>query len=145
MNTTGTILAICLAFAYSQEKSVLDIEIVNIRNNKGVILLSFYTESGQYPYNPARTFKVKKDSLAGGVVHTSITGLVPGHYGLCLLDDENGSGRMENNMLGIPLEGFGFANNVKPFLKRPDYDRIRFRLLPGINRMQLIVRYKNNE
>jgi uncharacterized protein (DUF2141 family) len=141
MRTEGFILAICLSFAFSMEKTVLDIEITNIRNPKGVILISLYTAAEQYPYHPVKTYEVKKDSLAAGIIRTRITDLNPGQYGLCLLDDENLSGEMENNKLGLPQEGYGFANNVKPFLKRPDFNRILFKLQPGKNVMQLIVRY----
>lgn len=143
MKTAGIIGLICLFFSLTQEKATLDIEIINIRNQKGVILLSVYTAEEQYPYHPAKTYEVKKDALNKGVLCTSITDLSPGQYGLCLLDDENSSGNMENSRIGLPMEGFGFANNVKPFLKRPDYERILFKLNSGINRMQLLVRYKN--
>ena len=142
MRTAGIIVAICLLFSFSQEKARLDIEITNIRSDKGVILLSVYTRPEQYPYEPAKTYEVKKQSLVNGLLHTTINDLNPGLYGLCLLDDENGSGEMENNKIGLPAEGYGFANNVKPFLKRPEYERILFKIYPGINRIQLIVRYK---
>ena len=142
MKTTGILLIVCLLFSFYQEKTILEIEINNIRSGKGVVLLSIYTASGQYPYHPVRTYVLKKDSLAMGTLHFSIKDLSPGQYGLCLLDDENRSGQMEKNILGIPSEGFAFANNVKPFLKRPDYSSIQFRVVPGTNPMQLTVRYK---
>lgn len=136
-------MVICLFFSSYQEKAVLDIEISNIRNHKGVILLSVYNAPEQYPYHPVKTYEVKKDSLAKGNIHTSISDLSPDQYALGLLDDENRSGQMEYNMIGIPQEGFGFTNNPKPFLKKPDYDGVLFKIYPGINRIQLIVRYKN--
>jgi uncharacterized protein (DUF2141 family) len=86
---------------------------------------------------------VKKDSLNNGILEIVIKDLKPGQYGLCFLDDENGSGQMDSNRIGIPQEGFGFANNPKPFLKKPDYDRVLFQLKPGLNIMELITRYKN--
>jgi uncharacterized protein (DUF2141 family) len=143
MKISGIILAICLLFSLYQEKAKLDIEITNIRSPKGVIRLSIYTRSDQYPFKPFKTYEVKKESLNQGRIHTSINDLSPGQYGLCFLDDENRSGQMESNLFGIPLEGFGFANNPKLFLKKPEYDRIVFRLDPGSNRIQLITRYKN--
>lgn len=143
MKTAGELMAIWMLFSFSQDRAILEIEIHNIRNHKGIILLSIYSSPGQYPYHPAKTYEVKKDSLSKGTLRTTIDDLNPGQYGLCLLDDENLSGQMENNLLGIPTEGFGFANNPKPFLKRPDYDHVLFKLYPGKNRMQLIVRYKN--
>lgn len=143
MKCAGIIAIITVLFSFNREKTVLDIEISNVRNQNGIILVSLYTSPEQYPYHPAHTYQVKKDSLEKGIIRTSISDLAPGRYGLCLLDDENRSGDMESNRIGLPLEGFGFANNAKPFLKRPDYDRIQFSLAPGINRMKLIVRYKN--
>ena len=136
-------MVISMLFSSYQEKAILDIEITNIRSQSGIILISVYSSPDQYPYHPARTYEVKKDSLAKGTVLTSIKDLSPGQYGLCFLDDENRSGGLEYNFIGIPLEGFGFANNVKPFLHRPDYNDIVFNLNPGLNRMQLITRYKN--
>jgi uncharacterized protein (DUF2141 family) len=143
MKTAGIIMAICLLFSFSQEKTILNIEITNIRSHRGVVLLSVYTAPGQYPYHPARTYEVKKDSLIKGTLHATINDLSPGKYGLCMLDDENKSGGMENNIIGIPLEGFAFANNPKLFLKRPDYDRILLKIIPGMNTINLITRYKN--
>jgi len=143
MKISGIILAICLLFSFYQEKVLLDIDITNVRSKNGVIRLSMYTSPDQYPYKPFKTYEVKKDSMLNGSIHTCIKDLGPGQYGLCMLDDENRSGQMENNLLGIPLEGFGFANNPKPFLKRPDYDRVVFRINPGTNHIQLITRYKN--
>ena len=132
-----------MLFSFTSENATLNIEIRNVRNHRGVIRISIYTSENQYPYHPARTYVVIKDSLTDGMVRTTIRDLAPGIYGLCFLDDENSSGQMENNMIGIPKEGFGFANNVKPFLKRPDFDQIQFRLGSGTNHMQLITRYKN--
>jgi len=142
MKTTGIIAAVILSLAIVQEKSLLDIEISHVRNGHGEILLSLYTSADQYPYHPMKTYVVKKDSLKNGQLRTVISDLNPGLYGLCLLDDENRSGQMENNRLGLPVEGYGFANNVKPFVKRPDFDRVQFRLQPGTNHIQLVVRYK---
>jgi uncharacterized protein (DUF2141 family) len=142
MRTIGILVGICLLFSFRQENPVLVLEIQNIHSNKGVILISVYTAPEQYPYHPARTYELRKDSLAGGKLQKTISDLTPGRYGLCVLDDENGSGQMESGMFGIPSEGFGFANNVKPFLKRPDYEQILFNISPGINRMQINIRYK---
>jgi uncharacterized protein (DUF2141 family) len=142
MNISGLLAIICFLIPIKQEKAILDIVIDHIRNGNGVILLSVYTAENQYPYEPSRTYVVTKDSMEGGTVRTSIGDLLPGKYGLCLLDDENRSGQMEYNRLGLPAEGYGFANNARPFLTRPDYDRVVFTLGPGKNRMQLTVRYK---
>lgn len=37
--------------------------------------------------------------------------LEPGTYGVAAIHDENSNGQLDRNFLGIPREGFGFANN----------------------------------
>lgn len=39
--------------------------------------------------------------------------LLPGNYGVAAIHDENGNAQLDRNFLGIPKEGFGFANNPK--------------------------------
>ena len=134
---------LCLLASPFQEKAILDIEFTQIRSRSGLIRISVYTDENQYPYHPARTYELWKDSLKNGTLRTEISDLTPGRYALCFLDDENNSGALENNLLGIPREGFGFANNVKPLIRRPDYDRLLFQLRPGRNRMQLTTLYRN--
>jgi uncharacterized protein (DUF2141 family) len=143
MKHTGILamLCLCIFLSFSLEKSVLTIDIENIRSQKGVIWLALYTKPEQYPDRPVKKLEVKKDSLAKGVLHVEINDMEPGRYALCFLDDENKSGEMEYNGIGIPLEGFGFANNVKPVLQRPGFDRINVKILPGNNHITLTTRY----
>ncbi len=136
------LLPILFPLTAEQEQTTLEIEITNVRNSKGRVLLSVYSGPAEYPYHPFLTHPVGKDSLNGGKIRTIITGLKPGRYGLCLLDDENNSGDMEYNLLGIPKEGFGFANNVKPFLSKPDYSKCTFMLNPGTTRLRVATQYR---
>lgn len=131
-----------LSIPQNPDPSVLDVEISNIRNKRGNILISVYFSRDEYPYHPLRTYVVSKSQLAGGLIKYEISDLKPGVYGMALLDDEDNSGGMNYNFLGLPAEGFAFANNVKPFLKNPDYEKVLFPLKSGKNQMKLIVRYK---
>lgn len=140
----AVLISVCaIILSFSQEQPILEIEISHVRNHNGKVLISVCATPEEYPYKPFRTYEVCKDSLCAGNLRKVITDLHPGTYAIALLDDENNSGQMDYNRLGIPVEGFAFANNVKPFLSRPDYDRCLITLKPGTNRMHLIVRYKN--
>jgi uncharacterized protein (DUF2141 family) len=39
------------------------------------------------------------------------TDLPPGDYGVAVIHDENSNHKLDRNLIGIPKEGFGFANN----------------------------------
>ena len=49
-----------------------------------------------------------------------------GDYAVTLFHDEDGSGKFKSNMIGYPLEGYGFSNNVVPQFSAPTFDQCKF-------------------
>jgi uncharacterized protein (DUF2141 family) len=45
----------------------------------------------------------------------------PGKYGVAVIHDENENQKLDRNFLGIPKEGFGFANNPRVLLSAPSF------------------------
>ena len=43
-----------------------------------------------------------------------------------LFHDENKNGKFDSNMIGYPLEGYGFSNNVVPQFRAPSFDECKF-------------------
>lgn len=51
--------------------------------------------------------------------------LKPGSYAVMITHDENGNGKLDTNIMGIPLEGYGFSNNPQ-VMRKPTWDEARF-------------------
>jgi len=47
--------------------------------------------------------------------------LPPGRYGVAVLHDENSNHKLDRNILKIPKEGFGFANNPHVGMSAPKW------------------------
>ena len=45
----------------------------------------------------------------------------PGKYAVAVIHDENENQKLDRNFLGIPKEGFGFANNPRVLLSAPSF------------------------
>jgi uncharacterized protein (DUF2141 family) len=54
--------------------------------------------------------------------------LAPGVYAVAVLHDENGNGKMDTNILGIPKEGHGASNNPAPKRRPPTFEEAQFTL-----------------
>ena len=39
--------------------------------------------------------------------------------------DENGNGKLDSNLIGMPVEGYGFSNNPR-VMRKPTWDETRF-------------------
>ena len=118
----------------------IEIDVERVRSDQGVIRVAIYADKSEYPDNPFRTCTFEKDSLKEERIKLIICDLPPGDYGFAILDDENRSGRMDYNLLGLPQERFGFGNNVRPFIHTPAYERCVVKIRKGINKMNLILR-----
>ena len=52
-------------------------------------------------------------------------GLAPGAYAVLVTHDENGNGKLDSNMIGMPVEAYGFSNNPN-VMRKPTWDEARF-------------------
>jgi uncharacterized protein (DUF2141 family) len=107
MNLKTCILLACFTAisATSLAQYKLEIEITDLRNDKGVVLLQLMDTLQQ-------TVAEKMDSIRGGKCIITIGDLKAGKYACRYFHDENLSGKMETGRFGMPTEGYGFSNNA---------------------------------
>jgi uncharacterized protein (DUF2141 family) len=95
-------------------QNTLDIEIANLRNDKGLIMLQLFSETEVVIRQEKGIINEKKCRII-------FKNLSPGKYAIRFFHDENVNGILETNKMGIPTEGYGFSNNAygmfgpKPF------------------------------
>jgi uncharacterized protein (DUF2141 family) len=55
----------------------------------------------------------------------------PGVYAVAVFHDENANGKLDKNFLGIPREGYGASNNVRPKMSAPAFKDAAFTVKAG--------------
>jgi uncharacterized protein (DUF2141 family) len=119
------VLNICHGFilisnlTFSQFK--LDIEIVEIRNNTGNIMLQLFDENEKVV---TRDMSQIKDNMCT----ITLKNLNPGKYAVRYYHDENMNGKMETNLVGKPTEGYGFSNNIIGKFGPPPFEKWLFEI-----------------
>ena len=120
-----TVIAIGAAAASGQTPNQantcsLVIHVDGFRNQKGDVGVSLFTSPDGWPEKNDKAFLHGPHPFSGD--KTTVTLEVPaGRYAITVLHDENGNHKMDRNFLGIPKEGYGFANNPRVFLTPPDF------------------------
>lgn len=114
----------------------------NIRNKDGKIYVFIYSYENQYPDNPYLNFEIDKQVVSdyGTLKFMIPESLSKGSYAVSVLDDENSNDDLDF-FLGLPLEGYGFSNNVAPFLSMPKYDDLLFDLSSNKKTISLTLQY----
>jgi len=122
-----------LSFSFSDEKKavtpnkgMLYLQLKNIRNKNGVIYVFLYNYENQYPRAPLTYYKVKKTNVKNGYLKVKVSDVAfNSKYAITLIDDESDNEDLDR-VLGIPTEGFGFSNNIRPLFSLPKYNELLF-------------------
>lgn len=113
---------------------------VNASKNTGQLIVHFYGldsndgELGASIVNSAEHFlgDYRKSSrfIRTRIVNQQVTWVIIrlpyGEYAISAYHDENKNKRYDLNLLGIPVEGYGFSNNVKVKFSAPEYQQAKF-------------------
>lgn len=135
-----SLLVVSFLYIEDLNAQVVDIEITNIRNDKGSILLGVFTDHEGFAEEEAIIdIILSKEKMENGNLKL-ILELEPGTYGISVLDDENDNGEMDYNFLGIPKEGFGFSNYLHTALRRPVFENFKFDLSGSQRRKKILIK-----
>jgi len=105
--------------------AVINIKVTNIKNIKGVIRVGIINKEEAFPYD---AFTGKKVPINGNSVNIKFTDLASGEYAISVHHDENCNDKLDKNVLGVPLEGYCFSNNVKALVAPPKFKYAKFKL-----------------
>ena len=124
------------------ENNDIKVNIINLRNNRGHVLISLFKDGIGYPDKPEKALKKANLSINNKTAIINFTGLPAGNYAIAILHDENDDLKMNTNFFGIPKEGYGFSNNVTGTFGPPGYNKAKFIHTTACNTMiQIKTRY----
>ena len=107
--------------------SGIKVVVTGMRNDNGKLGCSLFNGPDGFPRDGSKVFRREwAPSIKNGRGECFFSGLPAGDYAVTIFHDENGNGKFDMNWMGMPLEGYGFSNNVKPMLKAPNFDECKF-------------------
>jgi len=121
---------ICIAFicqSLHAQKYNLSVVIEGLKNKEGEIQIGIYNNKESFP-EVDKQFKVVTLSAGKFTGTYTISDLPAGEYAIAIFHDENLDKVCNTNFLGIPKEGYGFSNNVRPKLSAPSFDDCKINL-----------------
>ena len=105
----------------------IKVEITGLRNNKGQLVCSLWPGPEGFPRDDSHILKHVTAPIKNASGECVFNGPFPaGDYAVTLFHDEDGSGKFKSNLVGYPLEGYGFSNNVVPQFSAPTFDQCKF-------------------
>lgn len=101
----------------------LRIHVDGLRNSTGVVGAAIFKSPDGWPEDMNKALHHWPTPIAAGAREATavMENLPPGDYGVVAIHDENRNHKLDRNFIGIPKEGFGFANNPHVGLSAPPY------------------------
>lgn len=123
------------------QQCALLVHVTGFRNQKGVAGGTVFNSPDGWPENNAKAYHHEHVAIVDRKATLPFT-LPPGKYAVAVLHDENENQKMDRNWLGIPKEGFGFANNPHVGLKAPPYDKATVLVTCPVTEISIQLIYK---
>ena len=151
MRVVLTVLLIL--FAPAVTASELKITVEGIRSTQGTILIGLYdsletftraielSDKDGFLNDPNRFAAVALRANAARKSAVVLTNLDPGQYAIILFHDENGNGKLDKNVLGVPTEPYGFSNNAQGFLGPPAFKEAVMQITGSDKAVRIVLIY----
>lgn len=143
----GLVIAVCLTPSALRADSPpaedkIVVKVTGLRNDNGSVRCSLYDDADGFPEQQkhvvARVRAVPKDKVATCTFKSPKKGQ---KYAAVIHHDENDDGVFQRSTLGLPLEGYGFSNNVRPVLSAPSFEACQFSYAGGATSLSITTRY----
>lgn len=136
-----TVLAALVAAPAAAGAADLTLSVEGLRNRAGKVSVCLFCGPEAFPdceRAPGALRRTVPSAKAGQPV--VFHDLPAGSYAATVLHDENGDGRLDTNLLGIPKEGVGITNNALPRFSAPRFSDARFEM-PGARGQSVRIVY----
>ncbi len=109
--------------AQSGGRGTVVLKITGFSSARGQVKIAVFNSPEQWLDKPVYSNVIDVESPE---VLWKINDVPYGDYGIAVFHDENKNGKMDKNFLGIPLEAYGFSNNVRVTFGPPKWDKAKF-------------------
>ena len=136
----GAFAAACLmpiGAAAAPAAADLEITIRNVLPGQGELRIALFDTADGFPNEPASTQPTLRQRADGDTVRVRFPGMPQGRWAVMVLQDLNGNGRIDSNLLGMPREPYGASNNRLPALSPPRFEEALVTLGPQGAQIQI--------
>ena len=111
------------SFVFPEQTSRLHIHIHHANSDQGKILLLVFNQADGFPDQIQKAYRqavlIPKNQSAELILEN----IPHGKYAITVLHDEDNSGEMNTNAIGLPTEKYGFSNNPKIYFGPPSFEK----------------------
>jgi uncharacterized protein (DUF2141 family) len=122
------------------ESYSITVDVVQLRNLQGRVAIGLFDTAEAFP-NSKKSRRSALVRASQSPVRVTFSGLEPGAYAVAVLHDENQNDEMDFNILGMPVEGYGFSRDAPVLFGPPSFAAAAIQLESKSLRTVIKLRY----
>lgn len=103
----------------------------NIKIIQGQIYVGLYTSEGDFMKDD-ENFRNCITPVSDNTAQCILENIPNGKYAISVFHDENGNGKLDTGMFGIPKEPYGFSNNARGTFGPPSFHSSSFEVMGDV-------------
>jgi uncharacterized protein (DUF2141 family) len=107
-----------------------------LRERGGVVRCGLFRKAG-WLKTPLATATARADAASALCVFEKIP---PGIYAISAFHDKNNNGKLDTNLLSMPIEDYGASNNARATFGPPSFEDAKFAFRGGHARLEAVLR-----
>lgn len=118
------------------------VDVHGLRNNRGSVRCHLYNRPENFPDTDRTIIAHVRVAPSGGSARCVFDRPARSHaYAVVVHHDENDDNVFQRGLFGIPLEGYGFSNDVHPIVSAPSWRECQFQYLGGTSTLRVATQY----
>ncbi|HEY2358440.1 MAG TPA: DUF2141 domain-containing protein [Phenylobacterium sp.] len=121
--------------------SEIVVQVQGLRSGNGQVGCALFAGPEGFPGDRSKAAQRVVGPISGAAGTCRFPSVAPGVYAITVLHDENGNGKMDKNLLGLPSEGYGASNDPQSKYGPPKYPDAKFTHAAAPQTLTVHVRY----
>lgn len=114
---------------------------LTLRNSNGEVGCMLFGSPRGFPRDPGAALQRKWCGISNAQSLCPFDPVPAGTYAIACFHDENGNGKLDTGLFGIPAEGTVASNHAKGFMGPPSFEDAKLRVGAGPAELRLRVSY----
>jgi uncharacterized protein (DUF2141 family) len=125
----------------AENTGTITVTVKKLRNNAGKAGAVLFSSADGFPKKTKKAFRSVSAPIKKKRAKLVFENVPYGTYAIACVHDENGNGKMDYNMMGLPKEGYGFSNDAMGMLGPPDFEAAKITLDSPSRSLSIKVNY----
>ena len=124
-----------------QNTASLTIDVSGVKERNGKLQVGLFNSAEGFP-DDAKPYRAEVLNITeSNSLQIVFRDLPPGEYAVAVYHDKNGNGKLDKNLLGIPVEDYGFSNDTRGTrLSTPSFEDTKMRVEKADTKLEIEVR-----